>query len=173
MFLNITGTLIHEILGLILFILVLLHVYLNRKLLFGISKKLGDPKINSLTKVKCILDWLMIILVFASIITGILASRDLFYFINAYTRRLHIYLSVATLGLILVHFSLNLKLFYNTLKIKNNKYLVIFTIIIFILLFSFVFYQDIINQSGRGQNNRGNYINKNIGKNYKHNYINL
>lgn len=142
MFFNFTGVLLHEILGIALFVLNLIHIYLNRRFLFGI--KLNNPNINNKTKLKFIIDWLMLIGMTAITITGIGNSRDIFNFINFDTGRWHLYLSYIELFLMLLHFSLNLKLVYKTLKLKNINQTIIFTILVFTTFFGYMFYKDFI-----------------------------
>lgn len=142
MFLNFTGVLLHEILGIALFILNIIHIYLNRKFLFGI--KLNNPNINNKIKFKFILDWLMLIGMLAITITGISNSRDIFGIFTLDTGRWHLYLSYIELFLMLLHFSLNLKLVYRTLKVKNINQLIIFTILVFTTFFGYMFYKDFI-----------------------------
>jgi hypothetical protein len=80
MFMNFTGVLIHEVLGISLFLVTLIHIYLNRKVLFGI--KLSNPNINNKLKFKIVLDWLILIALILSIVTGIGSSPDIFKSLN-------------------------------------------------------------------------------------------
>lgn len=141
MFLNFTGILLHEILGVSLFLITLTHIYLNRKFLFGI--KLSNPNVNNKMKFKLILDWLMTILMLVLIITGVLISRYLFTFIYADASALHNYLAVAELGLMLIHLALNLNLVYTVLKVKNKIPLVMISILGFIIFYSYIIYNNV------------------------------
>ncbi len=141
MFLNFTGILLHEILGISLFLLTLIHIYLNRKFLFGI--KLSNPNISSKIKFKFILDWLMTILLITLTITGILISKYLFTFIYANASDLHNYLAVIELGLMLIHLSLNLNLVYTVLKVKNKIPLVMVSVLGFVGFYSYIIYNNI------------------------------
>ncbi len=142
MFMNFTGVLIHEVLGISLFLVTLIHIYLNRKVLFGI--KLSNPNINNKLKFKIVLDWLILIALILSIVTGIGSSPDIFKSLNFNTGLWHLYLSYIAFFLILIHFIINLKIVYKTLKINNTKSLITFTAFILIILFSYLFYKDFI-----------------------------
>jgi hypothetical protein len=141
MFLNFTGILLHEILGISLFLLTLIHIYLNRKFLFGV--KLSNPNINNKMKFKFILDWLMTALMITLTITGVLISKYLFTFIYANVSDLHNYLAVIELGLILIHLSLNLNLVYTVLKVKNKIPLIMISILGFVGFYSYIIYHNI------------------------------
>jgi len=145
MFMNFTGVLIHEILGISLFVISLIHIYLNRKFLFGI--KLSNPNISSKLKFKVILDWLILISLLISIITGIGNSPDIFSFLNFNTGLWHLYFSYIAFFLMLIHFIINLKIVYRTLKIENIKSAVILTTLLVAILFSYLFYRDFIKKT--------------------------
>lgn len=141
MFLNFTGILLHEILGVSLFIITLIHVWLNRKFLFGL--KLVNSNINSKMKFKLVLDWVMTILMITLIITGMLISRYLFTFITASVSGLHNYLAIIELGLMLIHLALNLNLVYTVLKAKNKIPLVMISVLGFTIFFGYIIYNNI------------------------------
>lgn len=142
MFMDFTGVLIHEILGISLFVVAFIHIYLNRKILFGI--KLSNPNVNSKLKFKVILYWLILIALILSTITGIGNSPDIFSFINLNTGLWHLYFSYIAFSLMLVHFIINLKIVYRTLKIENIKRAVVFTTLLLAILFSYLFYKDFL-----------------------------
>ncbi len=167
MFFNITGMLLHEILGILIFVLALIHIYLNRKFLFGI--KLTNPNINSKIKFKFILDWLLLIGLLAITITGVGSSPDIFSFINFSTGKWHLYLSYVELFFMLIHFGLNLKLVYKVLKVKNINFAITSTIFIFIALFSYLFYKDFLKKEDLNNNILDDNQNANENSNFQNN----
>lgn len=68
----------HEIIGLLIFLIVLIHLFFNRKLFITATKKFG--KIKTKTKLRYIVDLALLIDFILMIITGIMISKVLFNF---------------------------------------------------------------------------------------------
>lgn len=148
MFTNITGVLIHEILGIVIFILVILHIVINRKWLFSISKNIKNKNIKTKFKIMCIIDWLMTIIIFIITISGMILSTDLFSFIpnNNYnlSYNIHLYLSDMEIIIMFIHLGLHLNEVYKKLKIDNITFYVKLTVSILTIIGSFFVYRDVL-----------------------------
>ena len=75
---NITGHLIHEVLGIIIVILIVIHLIINRKWIVSITKNLKKTRNN--IKFLYIVDILTFLFFLGTIIFGILISNQLFNF---------------------------------------------------------------------------------------------
>ena len=75
---NITGHLLHEILGITICVLVILHLILNRKWIVNVTKNITKTKNN--IKILYIVDILTFISYLGAILFGILISNQIFDF---------------------------------------------------------------------------------------------
>lgn len=73
-----TGMLFHELLGLFVFILFLLHKFLNFNWIKGVTQKIFTDKITKKTKVMFGIDVLLFVLVTFTVVSGILISQNIF-----------------------------------------------------------------------------------------------
>lgn len=140
MFYNLTGALWHEILGIAIFILFIIHNILNYKWLKNVT--LNYSKMNKETKLKYIVNIFLWITMILSMISGIYLSNYIFKINTNITlmANLHIYSSYIMFFTILLHLIIHLKMISKYLSIKfhiNNK---IITLIItsLILLSGFI-----------------------------------
>ncbi len=75
---SITGIKFHEILGLGIFALFLIHKILNWSWIKGVTKKLADKNLNIKTRIMYGIDVIMVLLTTFVIISGILISQNIF-----------------------------------------------------------------------------------------------
>ncbi len=145
MYVGITGGLIHEWLGIIFTIVVFIHLIFNYSWIKSITKNFKNVK----DKIKIIymINIIVFISYFITIITGILISKYIFLFINVSTSltiEFHYIFAYISLILTFIHLLMHYKEIKNTIKMKiNSNYNkeISFSILILIsALFIFVIY---------------------------------
>lgn len=135
----------HEIFGVILLILMIIHLYLNRNYL----KKVFKGKYNSKRRVMFAVNISFIVAFVFSILFGILSSEDILSFLNVRSLviiKLHKIFSYISLILVGLHLGVNLNIMIVKLKrqFKNKILLDILGIVIVLYgIYSF-FKQDIL-----------------------------
>ena len=126
----------HEIFGIILIILVIIHLLLNKNYLKNIPK----GRYNLSRTIMLIINSVFFITFILSLIFGILSSQYLLTFLNQNSFiiiKLHKTCSYLSLIFMSLHLGLNFNLIFN--KIKNNKFIYIIEIIIIIYgIYSFI-----------------------------------
>jgi hypothetical protein len=133
---HITGNKLHEILGIITFILFIIHHVLNRKW----YKALPKGKYNGQRIVSTIVDFLLIIDMLCIMISAIMISTTVFSFLNIKTNMIarSMHLSSTAWGLILIgiHLGLHLRICFDKIrkKIKTSSFEYTFYLIILLLL---------------------------------------
>lgn len=133
---HITGNKLHEILGIITFILFIIHHVLNRKW----YKALPKGKYNGQRIVSTIVDFLLLIDMLCIMISAIMISTTVFSFLNIKTNMIArpMHLSSTAWGLILIgiHLGLHLRICFDKIrkKIKTSSFEYTFYLIILLLL---------------------------------------
>ena len=118
-----TGQLIHEILGIILFILFITHNLLNINFYKGLLK----GKYNLTRIIITIIDVLFVLNMFFTIVLGIPISQKVFSFLNlngnTTIHKLHVLFGYWALVVLAIHLGLHFKMIFAKLisKIKDNK----------------------------------------------------
>lgn len=144
---------IHEIVGICLFVLVIIHLILNRKYIRAIPKGKYNLKRSALL----IINVAFMIVFFSTIIFGLLSSQKILTFLNigsltaVYLHKILAYLSLILLG---IHLGVNLSGMFNKIeeKISNRSVLYLIYIILIVLgIYSFIdvdFYNHLIGNYG-------------------------
>ena len=117
---NITGHLLHEILGITICVLVILHLILNRKWIVNVTKNITKTKNN--IKILYIVDILTFISYLGAILFGILISNQIFDFNtngNTYLMLLHHVFGRLAIVMMLIHLGIHLKIIIN--KFTKNE----------------------------------------------------
>lgn len=136
---HITGNKLHEILGIITFILFIIHHVLNRKW----YKALPKGKYNGQRIVSTIVDFLLLIDMLCIMISAIMISTTVFSFLNIKTNMIarFLHLCATSWGLILIgiHLGLHLRICFDKIrkKVKTSSFEYTFYLII-LLLFIYV-----------------------------------
>lgn len=105
---NIISIGFHEIVGLIVFFLVIMHIILNKKWIYKVSKNLLNYKINKKALIKYIISISLFICLISIVISGVMISKFLFSFnIRGFWIPFHKSLCAIALILIGIHFGLN------------------------------------------------------------------
>lgn len=121
---NFTGMQLHEILGIVIFIMFMLHKALNFKWIKSIGYNLCNKKVKKRNKILFIFDIALFLLVIGIIITGILISN--YVFINVFIgsrgiiKKIHRFLSWWSIVLISIHIGFHLKSVIAYIKSKFN-----------------------------------------------------
>ncbi len=159
-----TGTLIHEILGIILLILIFYHLFLNRKYLFNIFK----AKYNFKSIFMLVINIMLLLSIIITILFGILSSQELFKQFNLDSLeiiKLHKIISYISFLIMGVHLGINLNAMIGKLsKKKQNKKINTIKVIaiVFCGVYSFIkvdFYKHLIGEYGFGISTTGLLIN--------------
>jgi hypothetical protein len=134
-----TGPLIHEIIGIVLLVLVVIHLYLNKNYLFGIFKS----KHNLKNIIMLIINILLICLFILTIILGILSSQELFIFLNIGNLtiiKLHKMISYYLLIIVGLHLGVNFNIMFGKLFRHINNMIEYFIELIIIVcgIYSFI-----------------------------------
>lgn len=117
---DITGRLTHEILGILMAILLLIHIFLNWNWVKQITKSF--KQINIKTKMMYIVNIFIMIIYFGSIIFGIIISNELFRFKTSSNICLvitHILLGRLSIVIMFIHIGMHLDRMF--IKVKNKK----------------------------------------------------
>jgi hypothetical protein len=112
-----TGILFHEIAGLIIFALFVIHLFYNRKWIIHASKKIIDKTFSKRIKTMYVVDILLFCMFILTGISGVLISKELFKFGYVYIWR-YVHIISATICLILLglHAGLHGNMIINTIK---------------------------------------------------------
>ena len=106
-----TGVLLHEILGISVFLLFILHKIFNFKWINTVTKLFIKNKVTKKTKFMYFLDIALLIIFIGIIITGIMISQKLFPYLalenTAYISKIHHFLSYLGLVLISIHIGMH------------------------------------------------------------------
>lgn len=100
---NVLGTKHHEVSGLIILAIILIHLILNRKWIKAITKKIFSKEIRLRTKILYSVDLLLLIFFIIIIITGILISKFTFGINMKSPQGLHFFSSAIALFLVGIH----------------------------------------------------------------------
>ena len=137
---NITGHLFHEILGITICVLIILHLILNRKWIANVTKNITKTKNN--IKLLYFVDLLTFISYLGAILFGILISNQLFDFNtngNVYFMLLHHVFGRCAIIMMAIHLGLHLKTIINKFikneTIKEIIYIVYIAITAFLALY--------------------------------------
>lgn len=121
---NFTGMQLHEILGIVIFIVFMLHKVLNFKWIKAIGYNLCNKKVKKRDKILFLLDIGLFLLVIGIIITGILISN--YIFINLFIgsrgiiKKVHRFLSWWAIVLISIHIGFHIKSMVAYIESKFN-----------------------------------------------------
>lgn len=129
---DITGHLIHEILGITLAILLLIHIVTNWNWIKSVTKNF--KKVNKKTKVMYVVNLLTMIVYFGTTLFGIIISHELFKFKTSSNYKFvitHIIFGRIAIIVMLLHISMHLDRMFA--KVKNKKIKAILYIIYIIL----------------------------------------
>ena len=129
---DITGHLIHEILGITIAILLLIHIVTNWNWIKSVTKNF--KKVNKKTKVMYVVNLLTMIAYFGSILFGIIISHELFKFETSSNYKFvitHIIFGRLAIVVMLLHVGMHLDRMFK--KVKNKKIKAILYIIYIIL----------------------------------------
>lgn len=131
------GNLNHEILGITLGILIIIHIGLNFKWIRQVTKNL--KKTNLKTKIMYFIDILTMLIYFGTIICGMLISYRLFNFkmsSNLYLMLSHIILGRLAIIIMFIHLGLHLDRMFARVKSQKIKISIYIVYIIIVLVFS-------------------------------------
>ena len=129
---DITGHFIHEILGITMGILLLIHIVTNWNWIKNVTKNL--KKVNIKTKIMYIVNILTMIIYFSSMIFGVTISHELFKFETSSNASLvitHIIFGRLAIIIMLIHIGMHLDRIFKNVKNKNIK---VILYIIYVLL---------------------------------------
>lgn len=111
--LQVTGLNIHEILGIIIFALFIIHKVLNKKWITTMSKNIFNKNIKLKTKVMYWLDTILLIVLTINVVTGILISKCILTNITVtnieLTTNIHNIISIISIILIAIHLAFHLE----------------------------------------------------------------
>ena len=134
------GNLNHEILGIILGILIIIHIGLNFKWIKQVTKNI--KKVNIKTKAMYMIDILIMLIYFVSIVFGILISYKIFNFhmsSNLYLMLAHLILGRLAIVLMFIHLGLHFDRLFSKIKSKKLKKVIYSIYIIIVLLIAIYF----------------------------------
>lgn len=129
------GNLNHEILGIAISILILIHIILNFKWIKQVTKNF--KKVNSKTKVMYVVDVFTMLIYLGAIICGIMISDKIFNFhmgSNLYMMLSHLIFGRLAIIIMFVHLGMHLDRLLNKIKSSNFKRIIYIIYIIIILL---------------------------------------
>ena len=144
---------VHEIIGISLILLAIIHIILNRKYI----KAIPNGKYNSKRKILLITNAGFLIVFSLTCILGLLSSQSVLTFLNIsnlttnYLHKIFAYLSIILLG---IHLGTNLTGLLKRIEKKlSNKFLIttIYSLLIICGIYSFIhldFYNHLIGNSG-------------------------
>ena len=136
---NITGHLIHEILGITMAILLLIHIVTNWKWVKNVTKNI--KRVNKKTKLMYVVNLLTMIVYLGAIIFGIIISHELFKFETSSNYKFvitHIIFGRLAIVVMFIHVGMHLDRMF--VKVKNKIILYIIYIIIAFLISSYSIY---------------------------------
>lgn len=117
---DITGRLLHEILGISISILLIIHIFTNWKWIKSVTKNF--KKVNKKNKMMYIVCIITMVAYFGAIIFGIIVSDEIFKFKTSSNFKfilIHIIFGKIAVITMLLHLGLNLDIIF--VKIKNKK----------------------------------------------------
>lgn len=129
---EITGNLIHEILGITMAILLLIHIVTNWNWIKSVTKNF--KKVNKKTKVIYAVNLLTMIVYFGAILFGVIISHELFKFETSSNYKFvitHIIFGRLAIVVMLLHVGMHIDRMFA--KVKNKKIRAILYIIYIIL----------------------------------------
>ena len=128
----------HEVSGLIILAIILIHLILNRKWIKAITKKIFSKEIRLRTKILYLADLLLLIFFIIIIITGILMSKFIFAINMKSPQGLHYFSSAIALLLVGIHLGLHREfitsIISNIVSLTNKIILIV--LLSFITIFS-------------------------------------
>ena len=133
----------HEIVGLTLGVLFLVHIVFNRKWIPAVIKKLGDNNYSAKNKVLLVIDILLIMFWIAVLTTGILVSKKIFLFGFNYLNPYHFFFAAVSLILTGIHIGFHFDYLHNYIKnvIRlNDKQYKVLNIILSIVIIVMAIY---------------------------------
>lgn len=134
------GNLNHEILGISISVLIVIHIILNFKWIKQVTKNL--TKTNTKTKIMYVVDIFTMLIYLVSIICGILISNKIFNFHNSSNLGLmltHIIAGRLAIIIMFIHLGLHLDRIFKKLKSKKIKLLIYVVYVIIVLLIASYF----------------------------------
>ena len=140
---NITGLQLHEILGICLFIIFIIHKIINFKWVKSVGKNILNKNMKSKSKIMFSLDLILFVFIILNVITGILVSKFILVSITANNIEtvtiLHKFFAWWSLILISIHIGLHWENFVNYFErkfksLKENKILHILFILLYITI---------------------------------------
>ena len=135
---DITGHLYHEILGIAMVILLLVHIVANWNWVKSVTKNF--KKVNKKTKAMYITNALTMIIYCMAIVFGIIISHELFKFETSSNYKLvitHIILGRLAIVIMLLHLGVNLDIIFKKVKSKKIKKVIYIIYIIIAILISY------------------------------------
>lgn len=118
----VTGVLLHEILGLFLFLLIIIHNLLNYQWIRAVTRNFFRPAIRTKTRIMYFLNLLLFISMAVTMVTGILISKELFQFsLEGNQTRLASALHKSTAYISLILISIHIGMHWSTIMTKVRK----------------------------------------------------
>ena len=113
---NLISLAYHEIVGLTLGVLFLVHIVFNRKWIPAVIKKLGDKNYSAKNKTLLVIDLVLILFWIVVIVTGVLVSKKVFSFGLNYLNPYHFFFATVALILTGIHIGFHFDYLYNYIK---------------------------------------------------------
>ena len=139
---DITGHLIHEILGISMAILFLIHIVTNWNWIKNVTKNF--KKVNKKAKIMYVVNILTMIIYFGAILFGIIISHELFKFETSSNYKFvitHVIFGRLAIIVMFMHIGMNLNRIFKKVKNKNIKYvLYIIYILVSVLISTYSIY---------------------------------
>lgn len=153
-----TGTVFHEISGLIIYIFFIIHLLYNHNWINNIKNHLFDKTLSTKTKFMYIIDFLLLITFITAGISGIVISKYLFKIGITYIwRYVHIVSSAIAVLLLGIHIGLHIKMINtiikNKIKIYKKVYIVLFAVIFGIGIYGIIISTENGNNKEKKYNN--------------------
>lgn len=121
---NLTGLLVHELLGIGIFFLFVLHKLLNLKWIKAVTRNLFRKSLKPRTRLLYSLDVLLLILATANVVTGVLVSTRVLAFISAkdiyVTSLLHHFLAYSLMLVLAIHVALHWAMIRGGMKLRKG-----------------------------------------------------
>lgn len=135
---DISGRLTHEILGISIAILLIIHIFLNWNWIKQVTKNF--KKVNKKTKMMYIVNIVTMLIYFGAIIFGIIISNELFKFktsSNIYLVITHLILGRLSIIVMFIHIGMHLdRMFIKSKKIKKFLYCIYIVIAVLVSIYS-------------------------------------
>lgn len=169
-----TGNLWHELIGIISFLIIIIHLIINRKWLSYIIKSLvsneKSPKRNTLSVV---VNSILILSIIILTITGIMISNNIFTFLGINYATLafevHKYCSYIMVVVLYIHLCLHLNIISlyisNLFKINNKNIIKASVALIYIICLSLIIKSNFIKQVAKKEEPDDQLINNDIEQN--------